>query len=108
MPNVTIYMPAEKMPSDITLSALTQQCTEFCTGCLRAKLANVHVIYVGVQHGRGHPVFVDVRYRLEPFRTPQVMEEFMTGLEDSIRQETGLAARIRCFGYAPSSIHGRN
>lgn len=108
MPNVTIYIPTERMPSEDALAELSDQCTNLCTGLLRAALDNVHIVYVGVRHGRGHPVFAEVQYRLEPFRTPQVMDEFMEALETAIRQGTGVTARIRCFGYAASSIHARN
>ena len=108
MPNVTIYIPADKMPPDEVLAELTEQCTDLCTGALQAALANVHVIYVAVRHGRGHPVFAEIQYRLEPFRTPPVMERFMAGLDDAIRRNIDLTARIRCFGYAASSIHARN
>ena len=108
MPNVTIYIPLEQMPSDEALADLTGQCTEFCTSILRAALNNVHVIYVDVRRGRGHPVFAEIQYRLEPFRSPEVMAQFMEALEDAIRHSTGLTARIRCFGYAASSIHARN
>ena len=108
MPNVSIFISANKMPSDERLAKLTDQCTELCTGLLRAALKNVHVIYVGVRHGVGHPVFAEIQYRLEPFRTPPVMEKFMEALEETIRNSTGLTARIRCFGYDASSIHARN
>lgn len=108
MPNVTIYIQADKMPPDEALADLTEQCTELCTGILRAALANVHIVYVAVRHGRGHPAFAEIQYRLEPFRTPPVMERFMEGLEDAIKRNTDLIARIRCFGYAASSIHARN
>lgn len=108
MPNVTLYFPAEQMPSDERLAELSGDCVELCRGVLRAALENIHVVYVGVRHGRGHPVFAQVQYRLEAFRTPQVMNEFMEGLDDAIRRCTSLTARIRCFGYAASSIHARN
>lgn len=108
MPNVTIYIPADKMPPDDVLAELTEQCTELCTGILRAALANVHIIYVAVRHGRGHPAFAEIQYRLEPFRTPPVMEQFMEGLDEAIKRNIGLTARIRCFGTAASSIHARN
>lgn len=108
MPNVTIYLPADKMPPDETLADLTERCTELCTGILRAELVNVHIVYVAVRHGRGHPAFAEIQYRLETFRTPQVMERFMEGMEDAITQTIGFIARIRCFGYAASSIHARN
>jgi hypothetical protein len=108
MPNVTIFIPTEKMPSDERLAELGEQCSELCTGLLRAALKNVHVITVGVRHGQGHPVFAEVQYRLESFRTPPVMEQFMAALDDAIKRSTGLTARIRCFGYAASNIHARN
>lgn len=108
MPNVTIYIPADEMPSDEALAELTAQCTELCTGVLRAALVNVHVIYVAVRRGRGHPIFAEIQYRLEPFRTPPIMERFMEGLDDAMKRNIGLTARIRCFGYAASSIHARN
>ncbi|WP_370677260.1 hypothetical protein [Pleomorphomonas sp. PLEO] len=108
MPNVTIYIPADKMPPDEALAELTEQCSDLCTGVLRAALANVHIVYVAVRHGRGHPAFAEIHYRLEPFRTPPVMQRFMEGLDDAIRRNAGLTARIRCFGYQASSLHARN
>lgn len=108
MPNVTIFIPADRIPPDEALAELTEQCTELCTGILRAALVNVHVIYVAVRQGRGHPVFAEIQYRLESFRTPPVMDRFMEGLDDAIRRNINLTARIRCFGYAASTIHARN
>lgn len=108
MPNVTIYIPAGKMPPDEALADLAEQCTELCTGILRAALVNVHIVYVAVRHGRGHPAFAEIQYRLESFRTPRVMQRFMERLDDAIRRNTGLTARIRCFGYEASSIYARN
>ncbi len=108
MPNVTIYIPEDRTPPDEALADLTEQCTELCTGVLKAALMNVHIVYVAVRHGRGHPAFAEVKYRLEPARTPSVMAQFMEGLDDAIRRNTGLTARIRCFGYEASSIHARN
>ena len=108
MPNVTWFIPAEHMPEEGALQALTSECTELCTGVLKAALDKVHIIYVTVQHGRGHPAYVEIKYRLETFRPPEVMSEFMTALEASMLLHTGLKARIRCFGYAASDIHARN
>jgi hypothetical protein len=71
-------------------------------------LENVHIIFVAVRHGRGHPAFVEIQYRLEPFRTAAVMDLFMKELDDVIQCSTDLTARIRCFGYEASSIHARN
>lgn len=108
MPNVTIYIPHDRMPPAEALAELTRQCTELCTGILQAALANVHVIYVAVCHGRGHPVFAEIQFRLEPFRTPPVMDRFMEELDGAIRRNTNLTARIRCFGYEATAIHARN
>ena len=108
MPNVTIFIPADMTPPDSALAGLTEQCSELCTNILQAELANVHVIYVAVRHGRGHPVFAEIQYRLEPFRTRPVMDRFMEGLDEAIRRHIDLTARIRCFGHAASSICARN
>jgi hypothetical protein len=108
MPNVTIFMPTEKMPPDGNLAELTDQCTQLCTGMLQAALANVHIIYVGVRHGRGNPAYTEIKYRLLPFRTKAVMDVFMERLDAIIAENTGLTARIRCFGYAAPAIHARN
>ncbi|WP_369977023.1 hypothetical protein [Xanthomonas bundabergensis] len=108
MPNVTLFIPAHAMPSDTALANLTGHCTDLCTGLLLAAAENMHVIYVPVLHGRGHPIFADVRYRLAATRTPTVMAQFMEGLDDAIRRATGCQARIRCFGYAAQCIHARN
>lgn len=108
MPNITIFIPADKLPPDAALASLTGRCTELCTDILQAALENVHVIYVPVRQGRGHPVFADIRYRLAASRTPPVMELFMDELDTAISAATGFAARIRCFGYAAENIHARN
>ncbi|NLP63780.1 hypothetical protein [Paraburkholderia sacchari] len=108
MPNVTFYIHAGHMPSDERLAELSGDCVELCTDVLEADLKNVHVVYVEVRHGHGHPVFVEVQYRLAPARTSAVMNPFMEALENAIVRRTGLMARIRCFGYAASSIHARN
>lgn len=108
MPNLTLYIPATQMPPESVLSAMTEQCTVLCTDILHAALKNVHIIYVGVCHGRGHLIYAEIQYRLEPFRTASVMDTFMEKLDDVIRSHTGLTARIRCFGYAAQAIHARN
>ncbi|MEQ5841213.1 hypothetical protein N0A02_17435 [Paraburkholderia acidicola] len=108
MPNITIYIPTEQMPLDEGLADLSSDCTKLCVRVLAAALENVHVIFVGVRHGRGHPVFAEVQYRLETFRTSAVMNLFMEDLENAIARCTGLKARIRCFGYGASNICARN
>ncbi|AVS74047.1 hypothetical protein [Paracidovorax cattleyae] len=108
MPNITLFIPVAAMPPDEAVAELSERCALLCTGVLRATLTNVHVACVAVHHGRGHPVFADVRYRLEPFRTPAVMETFMQGLQEAILHTVRLTPRIRCFGYTASNLHARN
>lgn len=108
MPNLTIFIQAEKMSPEAYPSELTEECTRLCTDVLRAALDNVHVIYVSVRQGRGHPAYAEVRYRLEPFRTPSVMDAFTARLDVAIKRHTGLTARIRCFGYPAPAIYARN
>jgi len=108
MPNVTFYIDAKRMPSDESLAELSRDCVELCTNVLEAQLKNVHVIFLDVRHGHEHPVFTEIQYRLETFRTPPVMNQFMEALDHAIARRTGLTARIRCFGYAASNIHARN
>jgi len=108
MPSLTLFIPAQTMPCAANLAGLTEQCTELCTRILQAVLANVHIIYVAVHHGRGHPAYVEVKYRLEPLRTRSAMDAFMVGLDEAVTRYTGMTARIRCFGYAASDIHARN
>lgn len=108
MPNITIYVPTGHMPSEERLAELSHECIKLCTSVLEAALKNVHVNYVEVWHGHGHPVFAQVQYRIETFRTSSVMNRFMEGLDDAIARCTGFTARIRCSGYAASNIHARN
>jgi len=108
MPNITLYVEAEHMPSAAKRDEISHACIALCTQSLIAARENVHVIYVDVRRGHGHPIFAEVQYRLETFRTPQVMHDFMTGLDSAIARCTGLKARIRCFGYAPTHIDARN
>lgn len=108
MPNLTFYIDAGQMPSDERLAGLSSDCVKLCTDVLEAQLKNVHIVYVEVRHGHGYPVFAEIQYRLEAFRTPAVMNQFMAALDNAIAHHTGLTARIRCFGYATSNIHARN
>ncbi|AOY95412.1 hypothetical protein BKK79_26970 [Cupriavidus sp. USMAA2-4] len=108
MPNIAFYLDAEQTPSDESLAGLSDDCIELCTNVLEAELKNVHIIYVNIRSGYGHPIFAEIRYRLEAFRTPTVMNRFMEALDNAIVRRTGLTARIRCFAYAAPNIHARN
>lgn len=96
------------MPVDTGLSALTERCTQLCIDLLGAALENVHIQYLSVSHGRGRPVSAELTYRLEPARTTVLMDEFMRQLDLAIQHHAGLAARIRCVGCTPASLHARN
>jgi hypothetical protein len=108
MPNVTFHIDAKRMPSDERLAELSRDSVDLCTRVLQAQRKNIHVIFLAVQHGHGHPVFVEIQYRLETFRTPPVMNQFMEALDHAVAHRTGLMARIRCFGHAASNIDARN
>jgi len=104
MPNLTFYISAP-MPPEADLAQLSADCMQLCTGVLAAQQQNVHVIYVAARPGHGLPIHVEVQYRLEPFRTPEVLQRFMQKLQASIVQHTASPARIRCFGYGAAQIH---
>ncbi|VEC79196.1 Uncharacterised protein [Raoultella ornithinolytica] len=97
MPNLTFYLSQEHAARFSDLRDLTRTCSALCTGILAAESENVHIIYVDVKPGCGHPVYAELFYRLTNVRTSEVMEEFMRELERAIRQASGLTARIRCL-----------
>lgn len=106
MPNLTLYIATEHMPSAEKLARLSRDCVDLCTSVLQAATSKVHIMYVDVRLGHGHPVFAELLYRSESFRTPAVMQAFMEGLDSAIVRHTGLKARIRCF--ASHAIDARN
>lgn len=108
MPTLTIYFTEERMPMETHLTALTEECTGLCTDLLGAALKNVHIQYLAVRHGRGHPASAELIYRMEPGRTSALMDEFMRQLDRAIQRRAGLTARIRCLGYPATSLHARN
>lgn len=108
MPNLTLYVESGSMPSDELLDVLTGRCAELCTGMLRAAPENVHIVYVPARKGRGHPVFAEILFREELFRSPEVMDRFMRQIGAAITDTTGLAARIRCFSFIGRSVHALN
>lgn len=108
MPNITVYVTAGHAPIDSVFDDLAATITDLCTGVLRATLENVHVVFVPVRHGRGHPVFVEVLYRVETYRSETVMVDFMNRLDEAIVRTCALTARIRCFGYSAGALYARN
>ncbi|WP_410955645.1 hypothetical protein [Raoultella planticola] len=108
MPNLTFYISQQHAGRLTDLHDLTRACSALCTGILAAESENVHIIYVEVKPGCGHPVYTELFYRLTSERPPEVMAEFMRELERTIREASGLTARIRCFGSAASHLFARN
>lgn len=108
MPSVVIFIPEASMPSNAALDALSSACATLCTDVLRAAPGTVHVVHVPVRHGFGHPVSAEIRYRLESFRTTELMDRFTTALDREILRHTGFVARIRCFGYDTAHLHARH
>ena len=109
MPNVSVYIPGPRMPDAEKLDRFTATCTELCTGVLKATLNNVHIIFIPVlPQGRGHSAWVEVQYRLETFRPPEVMKDFIAKVDRLVKDEFGFTARIRCFGYGAEAVHALN
>lgn len=108
MPNITFYLSDEKFSGKNDFSTLTQRCVELCLNILHAKSEKIHIIYLSVQSGCGHPIYVEVRYRLESHRTPEVMSSFMSSLDFLIQQELNTTARIRCFGTPEFHLYAMN
>ena len=110
MPNVTVVVPADRLPADPSrIEAFLDACTGICTGVLGAALEKVHIAIVpALPQSRGRDASVEVRYRLEPHRTTDVMTRFLDRLDALLREHLGVTARIRCFGYPAEAIHARN
>lgn len=108
MPSVTIFIAEANMPSNAALDALSSACATLCTDVLQAAPGTVHVIHVPVRHGCGHPVSAEIRYRIQPFRTTELMDRFMVLLDREMLRHTGCVARIRCFGYDAAHLHARH
>ncbi|RQS52729.1 hypothetical protein [Burkholderia sp. Bp8986] len=108
MPSVTILIPGTSMPSSAALDALSSPCETLCTEVLRAVPGTIHVAYVPIRLGRGHPVSAEIRFRIASFRTTELMDRFMAELDREILRHTGSIARIRCFGYDTTHLHARH
>lgn len=104
MPNLTFYIDGARMPQESARYQLSAVCTRLCTELLGAGLSKVHIVYVPVLPGVGHPVFAELLYRQG--RGPALMERFMDGLDAAMVEHIGMRARIRCF--AATDIHARN
>lgn len=108
MPSITIFIPETNMPANAALDALSSACETLCTDVLRAAPGTVHITYVPVRHGYGHPVSVEIRFRIASFRMTDLMDRFMTAMDREILRYTGCVARIRCFGYDTAHLHARH
>lgn len=108
MPNLTFYLSEEHVDRFTELPDFTRTCSALCTGILAAEPGNVHIIFVTVKPGCGHPVYAELFYRLTPRRTQEVMENFMRELDLATQQAWGLMARIRCFGSPAPYPYAKN
>ena len=108
MPNVSVFIAKTRMPSEASRARFNQGCTELCTRNLRAAIEKVHIIYVPVDPGVGHDAYVEIKYREESYRTPDVMKEFLNALAGLTEEAFGCTTRLRCFGYTASLIHALN
>lgn len=108
MPNLTFYISADHSDRFTDLPNFTHHCSKLCCDILGAEPEKVHIIYVDVRSGCGHPVYAELFYRLTKWRTPEVMNNFMCELDLAIRLATGLMVRIRCFGFTATQIYARN
>ncbi|WP_336709113.1 MULTISPECIES: hypothetical protein [unclassified Cedecea] len=108
MPNITFYISEDQSDRITGFQDLTRTCFALCTEILNAEPDNIHIIFVNVRPGCGHPIYVELFYRLTESRTPEVMDKFMHELDAVIRLSTALTARIRCFGSPALQIYARN
>lgn len=108
MPNLTFYISENHADKFKNLNNFTHKCTTLCCDILGAELKNVHIIFVAVKPGCGHPVYAELFFRLTPLRTHKVVENFMHELDFAIQQASGLTTRIRCFGSPAEHIFNRN
>ncbi|WP_413727836.1 hypothetical protein [Sodalis sp. RH19] len=108
MPNLTFYISEDQSDRFTDLPDFTHICRALCSEILGAEAEKVHIIYVDVRPGCGHPVYAELCYRLTKSRVPDVMEKFMRELDLAIRQASGLMARIRCFGSSAPQIFALN
>ncbi|APG16307.1 hypothetical protein A3780_01540 [Kosakonia radicincitans] len=108
MPNLTFYLSEEYADRYTDLLDFTRTCSALCTDILAAEPDNVHIIFVTVKPGCGHPVYAELFYRLTPRRTQEVMENFMRELDLATQQAWGLMARIRCFGSPAPYPYAKN
>lgn len=105
MPNLTFYIAEDQFGQISDVSDLTQRCRSLCVNHLGAAVENVHIIYIAVQSGCGHPIYAELIYRLSDTRSAEVMTTFMQRLDEIIQQATGLTPRIRCFGSKPEQLY---
>ncbi|MCE0495554.1 hypothetical protein [Vibrio salinus] len=108
MPNISIMIPESEMTSGMQLDQFVSECTKLCTHVLKAKRNNVNIQFIKTTPGFGLPVSIEIKYRLEPFRTAEIMTSFLLGLNSCVAKTIQLPARIRCFGYDASNIYALN
>ncbi|WP_111895322.1 hypothetical protein [Acinetobacter sp. MB5] len=105
MPNLSFYLSEELFEHMTDVSSLTQDCQSLCVEHLGAEMEKVHIIYISVKSGCGHPIYVELIYRLLASRSPEVMTSFMHKLDQIIQKTLGAIPRIRCFGYPHQQLY---
>ncbi|AKL12399.1 TPA: hypothetical protein I8271_001728 [Kluyvera intermedia] len=108
MPNLTFYLSQEYAGRFSDLPAFTRICSDLCRDILAAEPNNIHIIFITVKPGCGHPVYAELFYRLTTQRTPEVMEHFMRKLDSATQQAWGFMARIRCFAFSAPHPYALN
>lgn len=110
MPNVTVFIPTDRMPADqAAFDQFLRDCTDLCTGTLGAALDKVHIMFSPtLTHVQGQDAYIEIKYRLDAKRTAEVMRRFMAELDATFTNRFSLVARIRCFGYGHDAIHALN
>ncbi|KJH61621.1 hypothetical protein D9M71_751150 [compost metagenome] len=108
MPNLTFYVSKELLEQIEDVVALTQDFQSLCVEHLGAEVEKVHIIYISVQSGCGHPIYAELRYRLLASRSPEMMTAFMHKLDQIIQKALDVTSRIRCFAYPPEQLYAYN
>ncbi|WP_202743955.1 hypothetical protein [Acinetobacter calcoaceticus] len=108
MPNLVIYISEAYSNQISNLDDLTMKGQALCVEVLKAEPSKIHIIYITVKHGVGHPIYAELTYRLSENRSSEVMEVFMKSLDKAILKTIGVKARIRCFGSPSTQLYAYN
>lgn len=110
MPNVTIFAPASHLEKDAgAFDGFICECTDLCTGVLKAERDKVHIIFVpSLEPFIGQDAYIEIKFRASAHRSSPVMDDFMKRLDTAFAGAFGRTTRIRCFAYGSEDIFARN